>query len=537
MDWNDENKRIWWNKIRTDIKLGGNNMYIKYLLKNTEPIRITNASTSQNEQMDSLTYIPGTTIRGMIINTLAFDPEFCSNFAEIKQKLFSNQVQYQNAYLAKKQGESYVELIPSPKGFYENKTTTEGQKKIENVVKDGNVSPGLKRAGLGRYCQVKDQCIFYSNVELGDDMRVDVGRRNERNIFRNQYIQPKQYFCGYVKVEEESLAALIKTVLEKAPISIGNSRSAGYGTCEIVKVSLEKTPSYYDYTQKEDVRQNCYLYLMSDTVMRNEEGELTGLDLPTLEAAMGVKQLKIEFCSTTTVNIKGYNRMWGTKIPDAVMYQMGSVFQLSYEGEFKKERIEALCQEGIGIRRNEGFGQILVWDKKQYEGIQAKQKLEEKKAAESSLEPLTNEDREVLKIAAKGYYLEEIERKKNAFIVDFVENSKELKNIKSTQLGNVAAYASALKYNPEEAKKQLYQYLQHAVNKYESSGVHQDKGDPRMLQQFVKKICETDLDEQLGIHLGEFIMGIPKKELLENPLKIKLQMIIDIVRYCNKEKK
>ena len=83
----------------------------------------------------------------------------------------------------------------------------------------------------------------------------------------------------------------------------------------------------------------------------------------------------------------------------------------------------------------------------------------------------------------------------------------------------------------------MYQYLQHAVNKYESSGVHQDKGDPRMLQQFVKKICETDLDEQLGIHLGEFIMGIPKKELLENPLKIKLQMIIDIVRYCNKEKK
>ena len=97
MDWNDENKRIWSNKIRTDIKLGGNNMYIKYLLKNTEPIRITNASTSQNEQMDSLTYIPGTTIRGMIINTLAFDPKFCSNFAEIKQKLFSNQVQYQNA--------------------------------------------------------------------------------------------------------------------------------------------------------------------------------------------------------------------------------------------------------------------------------------------------------------------------------------------------------------------------------------------------------------------------------------------------------
>ena len=144
-----------------------------------------------------------------------------------------------------------------------------------------------------------------------------------------------------------------------------------------------------------------------------------------------------------------------------------------------------------------------------------------------------------MKIAAKGYYLEEIERKKNAFIVDIVEKSKELNNIKSSQLGNIAAYASALKYNPEKAKKQLYQYLQHAVDKYESSGVHQDKGNPRMLQQFVKKICETDLDEQLEITFADFIMGIQKEKLLtnEDKLKIKLQMIIDIIRYYNKKNK
>ena len=45
--------------------------YIRYILKNIEPLRITDNSTSQSGQMDTLTYIPGMTIRGVVISALA----------------------------------------------------------------------------------------------------------------------------------------------------------------------------------------------------------------------------------------------------------------------------------------------------------------------------------------------------------------------------------------------------------------------------------------------------------------------------------
>ena len=50
--------------------------YIKYQIKNIEPLRIADDSTSQNGQTTTLRYIPGTTIRGWIINQLAKRADF-----------------------------------------------------------------------------------------------------------------------------------------------------------------------------------------------------------------------------------------------------------------------------------------------------------------------------------------------------------------------------------------------------------------------------------------------------------------------------
>ena len=63
--------------------------------------------------MITLRYIPGTTIRGYIVNQLVRE----NDFEKIKKDLFSNYVRYLNAYISMEN----QELIPSPKGFYEKK--------------------------------------------------------------------------------------------------------------------------------------------------------------------------------------------------------------------------------------------------------------------------------------------------------------------------------------------------------------------------------------------------------------------------------
>lgn len=88
--------------------------YIKYLIRNKEPLRIADDSTSQNGQTTTLRYIPGTTVRGWIVNQLSGREDF----EQIKKELFSDKVRYLNAYLNK----DGKDMLPSPKGFYEDKT-------------------------------------------------------------------------------------------------------------------------------------------------------------------------------------------------------------------------------------------------------------------------------------------------------------------------------------------------------------------------------------------------------------------------------
>ena len=110
--------------------------YLKYILKNIEPLRIADDSISQSGQAVTLRYIPGTTMKGYVINSLVNNNP--AVFEENKRELFSDKVCFLNAYPY----EDEKELIPSPKGFYEDKTGSNDKKEISNVVINGEFSHG-----------------------------------------------------------------------------------------------------------------------------------------------------------------------------------------------------------------------------------------------------------------------------------------------------------------------------------------------------------------------------------------------------------
>ena len=57
--------------------------YLKIVFQNLEPVRIADDSTSQSGQTVTLRYIPGTALRGIVINALAVEEDF----EEIKRRL------------------------------------------------------------------------------------------------------------------------------------------------------------------------------------------------------------------------------------------------------------------------------------------------------------------------------------------------------------------------------------------------------------------------------------------------------------------
>lgn len=521
-------------------------LYIRYILENVEPLRITDDSTSQYGQMDTLTYIPGMTIRGVVIQTLAEELEQKlekDRWEKLRQELFSNQVAFLNAYpMGGEEGKEEQELIPSPKGFYENKESLEEKKEIENLLlKGGELEGGLKRARLGRYCYMEDHTIFFSNVELGGDMRISRNTEKRKDMFRSQYIAKDQKFCGYIVVQNQKLGDVILSALNQEYLLLGNGRFAGMGKCKIVEKEFVPQLSYQQYNIKEEKKGICYLYLLSNMVMYNANGELTGMDIPTLEKQLGIENLEIKLCATSTVKNNGYNRIWNTKLPEMLMYEMGSVFQLYYQGVLKQERAAALLEEGIGIRKNEGFGRALILEG--YENLKFKQKIEKKSIVASNLveEELKKEDKQVLFIAAKGYYLEKLKQAGKSYLVDPKNRKNPILNrtLTSSQLGTIESYAASLQFIPQKAEKELLAYLEHAVAKDEAKRVHGQTQKRNIVKEWIELFLQSDLDQFLESDLKSkiCIMGIEKKELLtkEEILRWKLQFLIELIRFVNRE--
>ena len=117
--------------------------FIRFVIENCGPVRIANDETSQHGQTDTLKYIPGSTLRGLVVNSLLSQGE---KFEKYKRRIFSSQVQFMNAYLMIEE----KELIPSLKGFYEDKKEYTGKKQIENGMVT-EIAAGAKRASLGHY--------------------------------------------------------------------------------------------------------------------------------------------------------------------------------------------------------------------------------------------------------------------------------------------------------------------------------------------------------------------------------------------------
>ncbi len=497
--------------------------YFRYEIRNVEPIRIADDSISQSGQAASLRYIPGTTIRGIVVNSAV--RKLGDSFDEYKKILFSSKVQFLNALPAV----DGRELIPSPKGFYEDKAIVSGKKAIENVVLDGDFTPGYKRANLGKFCYFDEDCINYYNVNTGSDLRIRINH-GDKAMFRNEYIMPGYTFVGYIAVDDSSVKELISEAFGN-DIIVGNARSQGMGRCEVVKadyVSAKNFP-YEEYSVKEDVSGNCYMMLLSGMAMRNEFGEYAGIHLSQLEQMMGVSNLKIEYCSTATINVRGYNRTLGIKLPSVTMYEMGSVFKLSFDGVFAIDRANKMMESGFGVRVNEGFGRVIFLD--HYEKISSKKECLVNKSVIHPADKMPL-DNDVLKLVAANYARVVIRQEMQKHILDGVNKM----GIANSQVSAVRALLEQNRYNPKEGVNIVSKYFEHASEKAEKQNVQKKQADIKPFMKTIMRVLENDLEETLAIEQMSF-MGYKFKDLIgeEETFRMKFEYLVEMIKYENRK--
>lgn len=506
--------------------------YLELELCTMAPLRISNDDTSQHGQSNTLWYIPGSTIRGLVIHALCQGGQA---FEAIKKQLFSDSIHFMNMYL--KQGDR--DFIPALKGFYEDKKACEGVKFIENVVLKGEVPSGTKRAALGHYNYLEEDCIFCKKVQLGETLNINRGREGEKTVFRNQYICQGQYFYGYITFDdcvEEEIIQKIKPLFSDM-IYLGSNRSSGYGACKCVKAEVKEGIPYAKLRTKAD-RNQFYLVLLSNMTMRNRYGQICGLDFDILAEKLGCGSLEKVRSATSVTDVMGYNRSWKGAIPSAVMYEAGSVFCLKTSGgeKISAEKFAALEEEGLGIRRNEGFGQILFFDG--YEKLNSKQWLEETEGRMKEKDEVLvtgKSAQEDIRIAARGLFTRRIERAMERYIV---EHPLRLDDISNSKMGVIQSFCLELQYLPGEAKECLEEYIRHSEEKDSRKTIYSQKGRQDALHSYVRMMLGKDLLDILAFEAEKGqAFGLNISEVLseEDFIRCKLQLMIRQIRYANRE--
>lgn len=357
---------------------------IHYRLFAKSPVIITDLSRSQGSAFSSDSngsersgnafethaYIPGSSVRGLILSALAArDTEW---FEAHKGELLTA-IRFSDAFPCP----GGHAPLPFPMGFYEDKAG----KTFQSIFPSGSFTPGLKRARPGQFCALtEDGAIEYWNADIEGVLRIQRGSSGQDSRpFSTRCLRAGQTFDGCILLEDEALAPRLAESLS-GEVWLGADRHEGFGRCEVTLLEAAERPAWIDAygpKEKSDMGETLYLMALSPFTMLDPWGEPCGLDTEALAEKLGIKEVKLIHCATRVREYGGYNRTWQCRVPGTAMYDRGSVFQLACTPAPTLDAVRTLELEGLGIRRTEGFGQVLFLSQPRFEGLKGTRVLPE----------------------------------------------------------------------------------------------------------------------------------------------------------------
>lgn len=382
-------------------------------LHTLETILATSFQGDPNSDV-SYSYIPGSMIRGAIISRYLRHhhlSELDLNDAKVKGLFFdAAQTLYLNAYLLSQEGKR---TFPVPRSWFKDKDDklpesdeTGSMKIYDRAVEydlpdddENDDNSKITPKGIEQnFCTVKGQSVvLYSekrriNIHHSRNRKKGKGTKDEGQIFRYEAIDSEQKFKAIILCQNTDLLGTLQELLpESSNIWFGGSQSAGYGKTKIEKVEpLADNWCEVEIPANQRVNNDRLIVtLLSDTILRDDCGQtvadanlIQSVIQQTIGEILPSPESVIIYASSTLIG--GFNRKWGLPLPQVPALLAGSV--IVFEGiSLNTDQIQQLEYDGIGERRNEGFGRVVVnWQEK--ETLQATKPPNKKNQAQPILE-------------------------------------------------------------------------------------------------------------------------------------------------------
>jgi len=206
--------------------------------------------------------------------------------------------------------------------------------------------------------------------ELHIQVDEETGRVKTGQLYGYTVLDAGQYFVGELLCTDEATWTRLKEmtgITEETPLTwrLGKARRRGYGQVTVWLERCDTAPQAWTQIPLEervtDPGQPISLTLLTDTIIADPWGrQVVGFTEEWLESVLGLGPVQIQDAYARTRPVDSFNATLGLPRWRDTTLTAGSVvwFQLQAPPDDWLAQMQKLETEGIGLRRNEGYGRV-----------------------------------------------------------------------------------------------------------------------------------------------------------------------------------
>lgn len=370
-----------WTEVESVRVFEGDPVRLRVIVRLDEPLLIAERAPAGN-QFDARPFIPGGTLLGVLADLAAqkCDLTGSDEYRDFVALFRRGGVIFSVLYPAYEYNNFLYPTVPSPLGLLTCSVVPfEGESEGHGIFLAGNLKEcpecKSKLEPVSGFTLLRRQSPFTYIPGRSSELHIRVKEETQRvekgQLYGYTLLDAGQYFVGEMVCTESAWDRLkeMTGIAEKTPLTwrLGKARRRGYGRVTVWLERQDSNQQEQDWVQLPleqrvpDPSQTLSLTLLTDTIIADPWGrQATGFSEEWLEPTLNLGPLEILDAYGHIRVVDGFNATLGLPRWRDTALSAGSVvrFCLTNPPDDWKDRMGRLESEGIGMRRNEGYGRI-----------------------------------------------------------------------------------------------------------------------------------------------------------------------------------
>lgn len=337
-------------------------------IKLNEPTILTDGSSDTSGGHETFVSIPGNSVLGAMVRTLGIDPDRDSKL--FAATFLGEATRFLNAYPVA----GGQRTLPRPRSFRQGKLNRQtvidgidssgravGFESIQQFIQQGVAADRVKAAAAA-FVLTETPWIDRSPLTR-EQVHVAIARESRAAeqgvLFTYSSLPAGTEFRSYLITGSDRVAKKLEDFCGRPlALRIGRSRGGGYGAATGILTPESKPWQEYQYQAPEGDARLVIVTLLSDYIPWLELPVVAAFEEELRHVAALSAGMTVEVVEASVRTVTGFRGVWGLPRAPRTAIEKGAVFLLC--GDLDGQQIRTALFDGLGSRRNEGFGRIAV---------------------------------------------------------------------------------------------------------------------------------------------------------------------------------